>query len=109
MALGNGFPAEQLPLNSPKFLKTPCIFPCYREFGREQFARDWILRQVYFIESRNRADSSIRVLLNGSCMQCYRVRRPHWVHPMLGRAGGEEGIRITRHKLSEFMTGDRRL
>jgi dienelactone hydrolase len=31
-------------------------------------------------------------------------RRPlYWAHPMLGRAGGEEGVRITRQKLSEFL------
>jgi len=31
-------------------------------------------------------------------------RRPlYWMHPMLGRVGGEEGVKITRQKLSEFL------
>jgi hypothetical protein len=30
-----------------KSLEIPCIFPCYREFGRERFARDWTLRQTF--------------------------------------------------------------
>ena len=44
--LWNGFPAEQLPLNSPQNLEIPCIFPCCREFGGERFARDWTLRHA---------------------------------------------------------------
>lgn len=43
MALGMDFRRNNCPLNSPKIPEIPCIFPCYREFGRERFARDWIL------------------------------------------------------------------
>ena len=31
-------------------------------------------------------------------------RRPlYWLHPMLGRVGGQQGVRITREKVSEFL------
>jgi hypothetical protein len=39
---------EQIPwqLFRRKSLQFPCIFPCYREFAREGFAHDWILRHT---------------------------------------------------------------
>ena len=45
MALEWHFERIQWQLFRRKSLEFPCIFPCYREFGRERFARDWILRQ----------------------------------------------------------------
>jgi hypothetical protein len=43
-----------------KSLQFPCIFPCYREFARERFARDWILRHSFLFQVLERM---LRMLL----------------------------------------------
>src|ERR1700675_567729 len=53
MALEWHFERIQWQLFRRKSLEFPCIFPCYREFGRERFARDWILRHTVWIAEKS--------------------------------------------------------
>src|SRR6266481_2118090 len=46
MALEWHFGRIQWQLFRRKSLQFPCIFRCCREFARERFARDWILRHT---------------------------------------------------------------
>jgi hypothetical protein len=52
MALEWHFGRIQWQLFRRKSLGFPCIFRCYREFARERFARDWILRHTYPIVNK---------------------------------------------------------
>jgi len=58
MALEWHFERIQWQLFRRKSREIPCIFPCYREFARERFARDWILRQSALQTPRSQAAST---------------------------------------------------
>jgi hypothetical protein len=52
MALEWHFGRIQWQLFRWKSLEFPCIFRCYREFARERFARDWILRHAVWVAEK---------------------------------------------------------
>jgi hypothetical protein len=64
MALEWHFERIQWQLFWRKLLVCPCIFPCYRELGRERFARDCILRHAVWIAEKFRRIAA-RIAGNG--------------------------------------------